>query len=523
MESDAANNFQPVSAPVTPEQPAKPPRRWFLPAILALAVIVLGAASYFLWRTYFQSKAEDKKDVSLLRWVQPEKGLDAIYPNINNDSIKLEVNRQIFEGLVGYEGLTNIAPRLATSWTNPDDSTWVFTLAKNVKFHTGRTMTAEDVKASLDAVKDTELGDLFASTIESVEVTSDNKIKITTDGPDPVLLNKLTYLFIFDAKGKENDPANGTGPYQLKPGTKPSESEINLVAFDDYHGGHVYTRELQIKYSAREDEAGLFNANKADVASVGSVSYAKDVTRKYDQLEAPSPSVSLLGLNNNRAGSPLGNKDVREAVYLATDVAALLKVRQQEGTAIGQLVPQEIPGYNSAITRPSRNVSKAKQLLSDAGYPNGITLQFTYFSAAQSTAEEIARELKEAGITLTLDPQTDVSVLGKKAFSGQTDMYFVSYSTDTLDAMEAFTTFYQGANYSSATIDELITQANKTLDAEMRLSLLKQIAQAGASDVALIPLYNSASTLSIYAPSYHMEVDVPGVNLGVNFYKVYAR
>ena len=513
--------------PMQPEPVMMPPKkrsRWPLWTALALVLTALLAiAGYWVWTNYFKPEPKVvKNDIPVVRWALPEKGLRNFYPNISIDNVQLELNRQVFEGLVGYEGLTTIAPKLATSWTNPDDSTWLFTLASNVKFHTGRTMRAEDVRDSIMAAKDTEIGETFASTIKDVTVTSDGKIQITTDGPDPVLLNKLTYLYIYDTQGDTNDPANGTGAYQLKPGTTATDTEVTLVAFDDYHGGRPYVRELDVTYMAREDQGAAYERGDIDIATIDSSQYAKDVTKSYGTIGAPSLNVALLGLNVNREDSPLTKRSVREALYLATDVPALLKVRQLDGTPIGQLVPEEIPGYNPDIARPKRDVAKAMQLLKDAGYEDGVTLKFTYFAAAQSTAEEIARQLAEAGITLTLDPQTEPSKLAAIAFGGQTDLYFVTNSSDTLDAMEVYSTFYQGANYESEEINSLIAEGNKTFDAAKRLSILKQIAKLGADDIATIPLYTGASTISIHNPAYRMQVDVPGVNLGVYFYKVYS-
>jgi len=488
-------------------------------SILAVATVAVVA----VWLLFFKPSAAVKKDIPLVRWELQEKGLNSFYPTIANENAQLDLNRQIFEGLVRFDGI-KIVPLLATSWVNPDTSTWIFTLRQGVKFHTGRVMTAQDVKDSLLAANGTEIGDTFASTIKSVEVTTDGKVKITTDGPDPVLLSELPSLFIFDGKsGKSNDAVNGTGPYQLKPGDKPTETAVKLVAYDAYHGGHVYTREVDIKtVEDRDAIAADYNNKKVDVASVVTLGGQGKVTRPHGSLYEPNPGVTMLGLNTKRSDSPLANVKTRRALYLATDPTAILKVRQQDGSPAAQIVTPDIPGYNAAITRPARDVSKAKQLLTDAGYKNGVSLTFTYSSAAQSTAEEIAREAAEAGIKLNLDPQTDVNELIHKALGGGTDVYYVNYTTDTLDGLELYTSFYQGANYENAQIDDLINQSNVTLDPAKRLGLLQQIAQIAADDVAIVPLFDSGPVISVYDPTYHIKNSVFGAELGVYFWQVYG-
>ena len=181
---------------------------------------------------------------------------------------------QLFEGLVGYQDQIKIKPMLATSWSNPDDSTWVFNLRHNVKFHSGRTMTADDVKYSLDYAvahqgdngSATQLA--LASSINSVKVLNPYQVQITTNGPDAVLLNRLAALYVVDSKAKLGDPNAGTGPYMIKPGTiKPNASALDLVAVNNYWGGHVYTRAVHFQEDATEDQMTKdAAAGKLDIA-----------------------------------------------------------------------------------------------------------------------------------------------------------------------------------------------------------------------------------------------------------------
>src|SRR5262249_35033441 len=139
---------------------------------------------------------------------------------------------------------------------------WIFNLQKGIKFHDGHTLAASDVKYTIDSIiaNHSDLAQTYASTIASVDVVNNNTVKITTSQPDPALLNKLSWLYIIDANApKGSDPTQaGTGPYELKSGTKPSSTNVQLVAFNDYHGGRPQTQALS--FGARDNNAETLKA-----------------------------------------------------------------------------------------------------------------------------------------------------------------------------------------------------------------------------------------------------------------------
>ena len=243
---------QPIAPQIPTVQPPAPetkpqkhsPKKMKLVIWALVVVILVGglATAYILSRP--EKKADqvsnEKKEIQLINYGTADGPVNRFYPDVTGNSVDFEVNEQVFEGLVQYENETRIKPLLATSWTNPDDSTWVFKLKEGVKFHTGTVMTAKDVKFSLENYKTTEWGKIFAGTIKSADVVDDYTVKVTTNGPDPILLNKLVFMFIVDSTSTlKNDTANGTGPYTLKTDSKPTDTLSELVAYDDYHGGRA--------------------------------------------------------------------------------------------------------------------------------------------------------------------------------------------------------------------------------------------------------------------------------------------
>ena len=522
----------PEPSPIAPLPPVKQPlKNKFKPKWLALVAIVfvlIGGGIFALKSVDKKTEAPAtpaKKEIPLVIYGTADGTVDSFYPGMPLLTVNTELNSQSFEGLVTYEDGTKIKPLLANSWTNPDDTTWVFELKQNVKFHTGRTMTAKDVKYSLENFKDTETGSVFATTIKSVEVVDDYKVKVITNGPDPILLNKLVFLYIIDSQSKKkDDPINGTGAYTLKPDTKATKTKTELVAYDEYHQGRPLTRSLTFRFY--EDEVLLTEARQK-----GQITIASDVfdQKNVDLLKANSTTFAVqstgvynIGINVKKAGSPVQKLKVREAIYLATDPEALMKARNVLGNEASQIVTQDIPGYNPTITRPKRDITQAKQKLKEAGYPNGVTITLTYFNPAKDAADELVRQLKEAGITVKLDGFDDPEVLTKKTDTGGSEINFSRYETDTLDAMQVFTDNFQNANYDNPAINKLIVQANKTLDPAKRLSLLQDISKLLMDDVAWVPLY-SYTTHWMHDPTIVITKDLPGTTIGAYFWKVYAK
>jgi ABC-type transport system substrate-binding protein len=519
----------PPANPIVSSNPKSPRKKlWIIVLVLLLLSAAVGA--YFFWSSNHQTANTKssagvvaKKDIAHIRFASNTQGWESFYPVSDTSSTYMEANMAVFEGLVRYENKTHIVPLLATSWTNPDDdnTTWVFNLKKNVTFHTGRVMTPEDVKASFEAAKDTVWGETFGPSIKSITVSGPSQITIKTDGPDPTLLKKLVNYFVYDTKsGKTGNPINGTGPFIVKKDTQPSESSLELVAYDRYHGGHVYVRSLSFIGLSNQDAGEAYNTNKADVIDEPPTK----VTRAHKSLTVEPNAVFLLGLNTKRAASPLQNIKVRQALYLATDPVALAKVRQADPILAAQLIPASIPGYNPDITRPARDIAKAKELLKEAGYPNGITLNFAYYAPSQTTADEISRQLLEAGIKLKQDPLADVKTLGQKAGSGGTDIFFQSYASDILDASDVLSIFSDSANYTNQKVIDMIAQAQESFDSSKRLGLLQQASKLMSDDLGVIPMYTPKSTPITYDSSYIIQRDINSSSqLGIYWAKVYAK
>lgn len=496
-----------------------------------LVLIILGGLGYALYAflnkeeaapTQQRTSQVTKQDIALIK-VGVISGNVQLYPPVNNDAYSQAVYSQIFEGLVQYEDESKLVPNLATGWTNPDNSTWDFSLKKNVKFHNGHTMTAEDVAYSLNFAKDNEtLADVYANTIKEVSVV-DGKVRVVTTQPDPFFLNKLSFLMIMDSQAKDvTDGSNGTGPYVIKEGAKPSETQIDLVAFDDYHGGHVYTRALTYIVEPDDETA-------AKDLKDGKINIAGDFTSaepnglsgfSFHKSLVNDTAVTFIMLNSLSNG-PFKDKEVREALRLSIDIDKLVKDTDTEANPTSQLITKAIPGYDPDLKVPAQNVAKAKELLAKAGHPNGVSFTLNVAPQSKAIGDAVAVQAKEAGFTINVVAADSFGVLLENMAEGKNDATMISYSSDVLDGSDVFKQVIQGTkNYQSDDLDKLLEDAAGTLNQAERLAILQKASKHLYDNAAVVSLFNRNRLWASDKP-YAINFDNLAQAPGISFWKVY--
>ncbi len=505
-------------------------KSWLKMLVWLIVLALIAAGGWYAYTKYIKkspsaSTTTQSKDIPLLKIGIQQADYGNVYPDMSQNDYAISVNGQMFEGLVRYENKSKIAPDLASSWTNPDDNTWIFTIKKGIKFHDGHTLAPSDVKYTLDTLIASNSGwaQAFASTITSVDVLGNNQVKITTKSPDPTLLNKLSFLYIIDAnlpKGDEPSLA-GTGPYEIKPGTKPTNKSYQMIAFNQYHFGRPTTQALT--FGSQDNSAGLikaFNSGQYDIAGTiapFSTKQAKNAT-VFTGNEADSTFIGF----NTIASSPVQNKLVREAIRYAVSTQGIGKANDEVITPNSQVIPPSIPGYNPAIAPYKQNIAKAKQLLAQSGYPNGVTIRLSASAADAQEEAELANELKQVGITLSIDQHSDFDEFIGYFTAGKADMYVVDYASDTLDGVDIYNTTLPVANYNNPKVTALLNQANTTINPATRLKLLQEVSSIVDQDVALVP-FGSTSSLWVMNKDYAIQQDTPTGYIPVYFYKVHLK
>lgn len=513
--------------PIQEQKPPSSKRKKIL--IILLVLILLAGVALVAWQKLSKKpessqQAVVKQDIPLFKVGLQYGPVGGIYPDIELITHQFMTNSQMFEGLVRYEDKTKIVPALATDWSNPDNNTWILNLKPNVKFHTGRTMTAKDVKASIETLQKTNdvLNDAYASTIVGVEAVDEDTVKITTDGPDPILLNKLTFLYIFDSQAKpaKNSTA-GTGPYMVKPDSKVTENNVEMVAFDDYHGGHAYIRELHFSVQEKTDQlisgfkAGQYNM----IGSLRQDSLSE--LASYETYVTQEPEITFFGINSLAKG-PLQKLKVREALAHAINPEALADAINADVNVESQFLPLAIPGHNPDINRLPYDVEKTKQLLREAGEED-LEITVTHSETVKGLDEEIKTQLENAGINAKVVFEKDFDAFIGDVIDGNTQVHYITFVSDVLDGVDMLSQVLQNsANYKNKELDKLIDQANETLDPAERLELTQQAAKIVADDMALIPLY-SQKRIWVTDKPYAIKQDMPSSDMDVYLWQVYEK
>lgn len=514
--------------PVTSPQQPQSKKKWLKWLITLIAVVVLVVGGWLIYKqlTKDDSVASTAQNKNIERLSVGISAADygELYPNMAPNSYSYLVNGQMFEGLVRYEEKSKIVPLLATDWTNPDNTTWVFNLKENVQFHNGNTMTAEDVKYSIETIKSSEsdFAGIFTDTIESVEAISDNQVQIKTASPDPALLNRLTFLYVIDSNAPEGSEASmaGTGPYHVRPGSETTKTNVDMIAFEDYHGPAPTTKAVNFgTEETTQDLLAAFREGKYNIVGNMPVDEAENAEGAHRFISS-EPDVAFIGLNSVAPG-PLQDKSVREAVRYAVDPIKLAEAEGDKATPLSQLIPNSIPGHNNAVPTYERDVEKAKELLAQAGYEDGVTLNF-YHVANTELADELKKQLKEANITLEVHAMGDFDQFINQFNNGRAEMYYVIYASDILDGLDVYNTLLSPANYSNSELTEVLEQADAATNPADRLKLLQEAAVMIDQDVAVVPL-SMQDGIWLMDRDYDMVQDLPSSFLSVYFSKVQLK
>lgn len=425
----------------------------------------------------------------------------------------LQVGDLIFDTLVGYDKDLNIVPRLATDWEQPDPLTWVFTLRDGVTFHDGTKVTGEDVASQLMLTTTLENLALWADPIK--EVSADGlKITVGLKYQSPTFLSNLANgpFAIQSPKSRALDPAelakkpSGTGPYQLKSWVG---DIITLTKNDDYWG--EAPKQETVVITTVSDATTRFNgleAGEFDVVQNVQPYTFTTVKDKPELVGLKPPYAQTVWLLFTHSNPILADHRVREAIALTVDVEALVKVGTEGLTrpAVG-FIPPEL-GESDAAPR-KKNIARAKQLLAEAGYPNGVTIPLYNtngrYVGDQDIAQVLQSQLAEAGITAEISVYEYAGLV--EAFGKpETGLALIGWSHRAtpdamLNATLRSTAGYNWSAYSNPKFDALMDQAAAQSTAEDAEPYWAKADAELVRDVAGIPIYWSSS---LYAASVNI-------------------
>lgn len=464
-----------------------------------------------------------------------EKDPRSLDPTIYNDLASSAVQRQIFDTLVAFDENNQVIPHLATSWENPKPAVWIFHLRKGVKFHDGTELTAEDVKFSYDRGRDPKSKGQNVSKlsmIESIDVIDPYTVRFNLKYPYAPMLEYGVYEIVpkkvVERLGDDFgfNPI-GSGPFKFVEWVK--DDHITLAKNENYWLKSVNLDKVVFR-PIPEKSVAVMELEAGGVDIVQNVP-ADDVPRLQ---KGKNIAVSdVVGVNyfyvgfNTRKPGPLADPRVRQAIAYGVDMDAIIDAIFQGVGGSRAYSAISFPNswaFNEKLKTqsPTYNPTKAKQLLKEAGYPNG-------FSTAIYTAQDPARrkigELMQAylmqvgiklevktiewGAFLALVDSGDVPIMTLGFNRGtDPDNYLYSLFRSTPEAWAVNGATFNNSQYANPEVDKLLEQARQITDQNERKKLYSRAQEIiFLEDVVHLPAYhrNEVSGYRTYVQDFQAD------------------
>lgn len=400
-----------------------------------------------------------------------------------------EVLFNIFEGLVKPNSDGEMIPAVAEKYTlSEDGTTYTFTLRDGVKFHNGQTVTAEDVVYSINrcaAVPEGQEKPLVAafSAVKSVEALDEKTVAVTIAQRDLEFISYMTAAIIpADYENQDTAPV-GTGPFRFV--SRTPQQDFVMERFEDYWGAPAWLDKVTYKICENADALVMnLNGGSIDLCAHLTSAQASQLNQSFQVLEGTMNLVQAIYLNNQ--AKPFDNQLVRQALCYAIDRQGIMDmVADGHGTAVGSSIYPAFTKYflPELVDKYPHDVAKAKELLAQAGYPDGFDMTISVpnnYQPHMDTAEVVAEQLREAGINVTIQP-VEWSTWLDTIYNGrqfQATVVGVDAANMTARAMlERFTSDYgkNFINYNNPAYDALFQQAINAQDEATQTDLYKQM------------------------------------------------
>ena len=453
-------------------------------------------------------------------------------PHLTTDVNSAVYAVEIFGGLMTIDKNLAIVGDLAESWdVSADGKTTTFRLHPNAKFHNGRSVTANDVKWSLERAADplTEafnasvfLGDIVgvqqklagsSNAISGVQVINDSTLTITTDAPKPYFLSKLTYpvSFVLDQQNVESgrdwifEPI-GTGPFRLEE-YRPGEV-LRLAKFNDYHLGPAMIDEVEFLISGGNSML-MYENDELHITGIplGLLEGVLDPSNALSREVVPAPpqfDVDYFGFNTTEP--PFDDVKVRQAFNYAIDRASLASTLLEDLVVpAAGILPPGFPGHNPDLQGYKYNPDKARQLIQDSKYGGldelpRITLTLPgSFGAAVSPSIEAMLAMWEANLGVRIELlQTEWAIflqdLHRQRFQMFGGLGWIADYPDPenfLDVLFHSQSSNNQSEYTNFKLDLLLERARVELDETARFELYHQAEEIIVADAPWVPLWHS--------------------------------
>ena len=427
-------------------------------------------------------------------------------PQALNNGTTTSVLYNVFSNLVKYDDAGEIVMDLAESYELLEDQvTWEFKIREDAVFHDGTPVTAEDVAWSLTRVMTDESSSdymNFSPLAEAVAV-DDYTVHVVSDDPYPIMLQLLCKggaavlpKAYFEENGEEAWLANpiGSGPYQLTEYVK--DDHVTLVPFADYYGEQNPDWEEVIFRVVPESSTRVGELIAGNVDAVNMV-----IPTEWERVNGnegtavvngPSTRVYQLALKTDKG--PTADLRVRQAIDLAIDDQTIVDtILQGAGTPMLTRVPSGVNGCNEDLVgKYNYDPERAKELLAEAGYPDGFSMKIEAPTGRYTMDAEISQAivamLSQVGITV------DLQLLESSAYSNvfsahsAEDGFMKCFGLGFFDASYGMIGYFGvntsgESNWNNQEYIDMYYEAEFNMNEEERTQLFQEMQQMVADEV----------------------------------------
>lgn len=459
----------------------------------------------------------------VLRYGQANSG-EGLDMQKSTSSRSAAIADEVTESLLRFDDDNKEEPVLLTDFPSVSDDglTYSFELKQGVHFTNGTELTSKDVKFTFErmftpstAAKSTAYFNMIqgaqdmlagsATELSGFEIVDDYHFNITLEYPFAPFVKNIgtSYADIFPEDACTAAGENwglgtdliGTGPYKIE--ENDDTTQVVLVKNEDYHGGEVNLDELQfIFYDDDQTKLIAYENGDIDLADLNASLLSQYQANYADEITAYYPlGTAFISMNLN--DQYLSDVNVRKAISLAINREELVDaVLNGAGIPATSYLNNGIPGHDDSLSVYEYNPEKAKELLAEAGYADGITITSEVRQSDQAVYSAIQGYLAEVGINMELNVVDNATynsdrTAGKIPLTGMTwnalypdgdfQMYNYFYSSKS-DA--------QGVFYHNDEFDKLLDDARKSTDEDARAEMYKEADKIlSQDDYACIPLY----------------------------------
>lgn len=418
------------------------------------------------------------------------------------------ISMLMFDPLVRIDAQGKIQPCLATSWETVDPLTWKFTLRKGVKFHDGEPFTSASVKHTLDRIIDPASKARITGYWQSydhTETPDEYTAVIKTKTPVGTMLSNLAITMMLPpkaAKPMAEFPV-GTGPFKFVEWVV--DDHLTMVAnADSWQGAPKLDK---IIFRSIKEQTTRFSALLSGQVDIVDQVLPEQIGAAQSSAGVKivkQPTTQLRSLWLQGGVKPFDDNRVRQAVKYAIDTKTIIdSVMQGAANPVDGVLAPNVTGYVKQAPY-SYDPDKAKQLLADAGYKDGFSIELKFgaelYPKQKELAETVAAQLAQVGIKVKVSPQ-DQALWVQELLALKWDMEIVGANSPANDGDDPLRRLYHSSNkrisWSDPTLDKLLLAQQAEVDPAKRMEEFAQIGKILWDQGPVVFLFSEVETYGV--------------------------